>query len=337
MSARWRRKRAIRGGETGPARPALPLEDTALPSEQAALPSALAGSDYPADPVETLLPGTIEDLLADVRRLRLTLVADLSAAAAAAEDSSERVAADIVDGDRRELAAFLRRSTTRLKGAPEPVPATVVTAPVPAPRAWRRRALISLPAVPLVGALVMSAAAAAGLLPLPTQHHHHARVLTQRPVSTTFQQFESVVDGDPSASQVVAAATALHQQIAAILATAPQSPTGVTEAAQLLQLEQALLLRRQPPGSSLVLAQSRKLAAKLLTVAREASAQPTPATVATPAASSSPKHSTTSKSTPTASPTAKTSASKPAATSSPSPSSSSSSSDAPGHLPSVGG
>ena len=332
MSARWRRKRAFRGGQCDPARPALPPADTALPTEAEA-------PAYPSDltqPTETRVPGSIEDVLDDLRRLRLTLVADLSAAAAAVEDSSERVAADIVDGDRRELAAFLRRSTARLQGAPQPAPVTA-TVTAPAPRAWRRRALISLPAVPLVGALAMSAAAAAGLLPVPTQHHHHARVLTQRPMSTTFQQFESVLDSDPSASQVVAAATALHQQIAAILATAPQSPNGVSEAAQLLQLEQALLLRKQPPGSSLVLAQSRKLAAQLLTVAREASAQPTPATVATPSASSSPKHSTTPKSSPTSSPTAKSSTTKTTTTSSPTPTSSSSSSGAPGHLPSVGG
>ena len=320
MSARWRRKRAFRGGQCDPARPALPGE-----------PAEADGAAYPADPAPR---GSIEDLLADVRNLRLTLLADLSAAAAAVEDSSEAVAADIVNGDRRELAAFLRRSSLRLHGAPEAVPTSAV--PVPAPRSWRRRALISLPAIPLVGALAMSAAAAAGLLPLPTQSHHHARVLSQRPVSTTFQHFETVLDGDPSASQVVAAATALHQQIAEMLATAPQSPDGVNEAAHLLQLEQALLLRKQPPGSSLVLAQSRKLAARLLTVAR-ATTQPTPATVATPTASTSPKHSTSTKPTTSSSPTAKSSTTKPAATSSPSPSSSSSSSGAPGHLPSIGG
>ena len=182
----------------------------------------------------------------------------------------------------------------------------------------------------------MSAAAAAGLLPLPTHAHRHA-VLSERPVSRTFQNFESVLDSDPSASQVEAAATALHQQIAAMLATAPQTPGGVTEVARLLQLEQALLLRKQPPGSSLVLAQSRKLAAQLLTVTRSASAQPTPASVATPSASTSPKHTTSPKSSPSSSPTAKSSTTKPSASSSPSPSSSSSSSGATGHLPSVGG
>ena len=328
MSARWRRKRAVRGGQSDPARLGQPFEPAA---PEPTYPEATA---YPEDAAAR---GSIEALLEDVRKMRLMLVADLSAAAAAVEDSSDRVAADIVDGDRRELAAFLRRSTARLQGAREDVTVpTPVAVSVPEPRSWRRRALISLPAIPLVGALAMSAAAAAGLLPLPTQSHHHARVLSERPVSTTFQHFETVLDGDPSASQVVAAASALHQQIAAMLATAPQTPDGVNEAAHLLQLEQALLLRKQPPGSSLVLAQSRKLAARLLTVAR-ATAQPTPATVATPSASSSPKHSTSAKASASSSPTAKSSTSKPSSSSSPSPSSSSSSSGAPGHLPSVGG
>src|SRR6185312_14632879 len=141
-------------------------------------------------------------------------VADLSAAAAAVEEDSERVAGEMLESDRQELLAFLRRSTARLEGAPVPVPAASVRADKPA--AWRRRVVISLPAVPLVGALAMSAAAAAGLLPLPT-HHGSPRVHVlsegQAPVTTTFRQFETVLSSDPSASQVVAAASALHQQI----------------------------------------------------------------------------------------------------------------------------
>jgi hypothetical protein len=288
---------------------------------------------YPADAATgPALPGSLEDLLDDMLELRLTLVADLSAAAAAVDAESEQVAGDIIDSDRRELAAFLHRSTARLNGAPEPVTSTPVA--VPAPRSWRRRALISLPAVPLVGALAMSAAAAAGLLPLPTRaHSHHVRIVSEPPVASTFQQFATVVDGDPSASQVVAAANALHAQIAALLAEAPQNPNGVSEVAQLLQLEQALLLRKQPPGSSLVLAQSRKLAAQLLTVAQAVS----PAAVPT-SSTASPHHSTTTKSTsPSTSPTPKSSTPKTAPSTSPSPSSTPTSSDAPGRIPSIGG
>src|SRR3954452_1270227 len=183
-----------------------------------------------------------------MRELRLTLVADLSAAAAAVEADSERVAADIIESDRQELMAFLRRSNARLDGTPVPAAATPKQ-----PASWRRRGAISLPAVPLVGALAMSAAAAAGLLPLPTHHGStHARVLSegQAPVSTTFKQLENVLAGDPSASQVVAAASALHQQIAALIANAPGNPAGVKEVARVLHHGQAVLIRMQQLGLS---------------------------------------------------------------------------------------
>jgi len=290
-------------------------------------------ADLPADAVSA---STIEHLLDDMRDLRLTFVADLSAAAAAVEEDSERVAGDILDSDRQELLAFLRRSTARLEGVPVPAPAASVR-PARQSAGWRRRVVISLPAVPLVGALAMSAAAAAGLLPLPT-HHTSPRVHVlsegQPPVSTTFKQFETVLSSDPSASQVVAAASALHQQIAALIANAPQNPAGVSEVARLLQLEQALLIRTQPPGSKLVLAQSRKLAAQLETVAAHASSQPTPASVPTSPSSTPRKPATKSTSSP--SPTSKPSV-QPSATPSSSPSSSPSSTDAPGHIPTIGG
>src|SRR3954470_16265848 len=246
--------------------------------------------------------------------LRLTLVADLSAAAAAVEADSERVAADIIESDRQDLMAFLRRSNARLDGTPIPAAATPKQA-----ASWRRRVAISLPAVPLVGALAMSAAAAAGLLPLPTHHSSpHTRVLSegQAPVSTTFKQFDNVLAGDPSASQVVAAASALHQQIAALIANAPGNPAGVNEVARLLQLEQALLIRKQPPGAKLVLAQSRRLAAQLLTVSANESAQPTPASVPTspnstprPTSSSKPASSPSTSTKPSSAPSSKPSSS----------------------------
>src|SRR3954464_15939464 len=113
-----------------------------------------------------------------MRDLRLTFVADLSAAAAAVEEDSDRVAAEIIESDRQELMAFLRRSTARFDG--EPIPGMVSTRPTHGSATCRRAVAISLPAVPLVGALAMSAPAAAGLLPLPThQSTAHTLVLTE--------------------------------------------------------------------------------------------------------------------------------------------------------------
>lgn len=246
------------------------------------------------------------DLLHDMRDLRLTLAADLSAAAGAAEHGSPDIAGQIVDADQRDVAAFRRRAVERLialdADADVPPPTTPVTAT--APRQWRRRMLVSLPAVPLAGALAMSAAAAAGLLPVPGHTSH--RTITPSasvvaPVTSMFDHFEAVLNSDPSAAQVINAATALHDQIAALLATAPHDPTRVGEVAHLLQLEQALLLRTQPPGSSVVLAASRQLAAKLLHLAPMLStSQPTSA--AMPASQSSPSHHPTQ---PASSPTPK--------------------------------
>lgn len=300
--------------------------------------NAREGQQRPSARAAEAPPEALEHLLDDVRDLRLTLVADLSAAAAAVEADSARVAAEIVESDRRDLMAFLQRSGTRLDAlARTPQAADPVVAPTQ--RTWRRRLVISLPAVPLVGALAMSAAAAAGLLPLPTHSSpKHVHVLNEGSAAMppTFTNFETVLAGDPSASQVVAAASALHEQIAAMIANAPQNPGGVGEVARLLQLEQALLLRTQPPGSKLVLAQSRKLAAQLLNVASHpSSTQPTPASVPTSPASS-PHKSPSTKASSTSSPSPKSST-KPSTSPSSKPSSSPSSTDAPGHIPTIGG
>ena len=126
-----------------------------------------------------------------------------------------------------------------------------------------------LPAVPLVGALAMSAAAAAGLLPLPThllatrttrmcREGRRAR-LNDVPGSS-----RQVLAGDPSASQVVAAASALAPaDRRADRATRRRTPRGVNEVAQLLQLEQASAAAQAAAGVKAGARRSRrKLAAQ---------------------------------------------------------------------------
>ena len=151
---------------------------------------------------------------------------------------------------------------------------------------------VAIPAVPLVGALAVSAAAATGALPLPGDSGPRQQVTTVEtvatpgaPVATTFRQFESVVDSDASASQVVAAAAKLHQQLAALMASTPDDPARARVVANLLQLEQDLLLRKQPPGTSIVLAASRRLVAQLLgssAGSSPANVHPSPTTVLLP-------------------------------------------------------
>jgi len=271
-----------------------------------------------ADATATPLDGLLEQML----DLRLTLAADLNAAAGAAEAGATDVAADIVEADRRELARFARVADMRMARLQR-----LAVAEPSAPR-WRRRIVIALPAVPLVGAMAVSAAAVTGVLPLPN-HHHAANAPVQSastsPVTSTFQQFVSIVDSqDASASQVIAAADALHRQLAAMIAGSGSDPSRAAEVAELLRWEQSLLMQAQPPGASVVLDATRRLAAQLVNA--------TP--VATPTANTLPK------TLPSPSPTAKTTVS-PApkkTTSSPKPSQSTSkSSPSPGsgQIPSV--
>jgi hypothetical protein len=192
--------------------------------------------------------------------------------------------------------------------------------------------------VPLVGALAVSAAAAMGALPVPghsTTRSVQPGATAAAPVTTTFHQFVAVLNGDPSASQVISAADALHQQIAQLLATARQNPAHVNEVARLLQMEQALLIRKQPPGSNIVLAASRQLAAKLLTLAPLSS--PSSHTTPSSATSQPSNHNTAPTASPTPTSTSKA-APTPTATSTQrtSPSSSPSPSSYPTRLPDLG-
>jgi hypothetical protein len=295
-------------------------------------------------------PAELEALLEDMRELRLTFTADLTAAAGAADAGADDVVADILVGEQRELAGFARRSRTRLEAlARQPRPVRPVATATP-PRRWRRRAVIALPTVPLIAGLAVSAAAATGLLPLPASHPRpttsaaaaEAVRAASAPATSTFHELETVLRSDPSASEVVAAATALHHQLEQLIAAAPDDPAGVSEVAKLLQMEQALLIRTKAPGSATVLAASRRLAARLVVIVASSS-QPAPVYWSpSPQQHRSPTHTrpsgsptTPAASTPSSAPTstpASTSTPSPASTASPSPSSS----DGPAHLPTLG-
>ncbi|HEX4654349.1 MAG TPA: hypothetical protein VH274_01265 [Mycobacteriales bacterium] len=209
----------------------------------------------------------LASLLEDMHDLRMTLAADLTAAAGAADAGAEDVARDIVEADRVELARFARVANIRLERLGRPLPE-----PVPSHPAWRRRVAVALPVVPVVGAMALSAAAATGILPIPGATHTPKPAVVQSDAASpasSLQQLEQVLAGDPSASQVIAAASKLHRQLRQLIANTPNDPGGAAEIAQLLRMEQSLLLQKQPPGASIVLDVTRKLAARLVTVAPE--------------------------------------------------------------------
>lgn len=213
----------------------------------------------------------LDEILGDVRNLRLTLAADLHAAAGATEEGAPDVAADIVAADRREVARFLRLATERLRGLDE----LAVDAPPPPPPSRRRRRLaVTLPAIPAVGALAVAAAAATGTLPVPgvgTGSHQRPvaapTAVAPSPADTSFRRFVNVLGSDPSASQVIEAASKLHRQLRRLIAASPADPDRAETVARLLELEQSLLLQERPPGAKVVLDATRKLAAKLIDTA----------------------------------------------------------------------
>ena len=214
-------------------------------------------------PAANGVPYPLADILQDVRDLRLTLAADLHAAAAATEDGATQVASDIVEADREEIASFRRLAEMRISRLQR-----LAVAEPEAPR-WRRRVVFALPAVPLVGAMAVSAAAVTGVLPVPGAHSPHpavARVATPAsPLSTSLQELQAVVDDRAaSAHDVIAAARALHRQLAAMIAGTSDDPARAAEVAELLRMEQEMLLQAEPPGASVVLDATRRLAEQLV-------------------------------------------------------------------------
>lgn len=233
----------------------------------------------------------LESLLEDMRDLRLTLAADLNAAAGAAEHGADNVAADIVEADREELARFARVADQRLLRLQR-----LATAGPETPK-WRRRVVVSLPVVPVVGAMALSAAAATGVLPLPGGANNgpaapRAAVAAESASpapAESLRQLVHVIDNHPSASQVIAAASQLHRQIRQLIATSPNDPTQVSRIAQLIRMEQSLLLRAQPPGVDVVLDATRKLAARLVPVVSHP-VEPTTVPSLAPNVDASPHH-----------------------------------------------
>jgi hypothetical protein len=268
----------------------------------------------------------LEDLLGEMHDLRMTLAVDLTAAAGAADAGADGVARDITDADREELARFARVANINLERMTRSVR--------PEPSPWRRRLVTALPVVPVVGAMALSAAAATGALQLPGTGQAHApqTAVVQGADAvpmTTYNQLVKVLDSDPSASQVIAAASKLHKQLSQLLAISTDNPTQAEEVARLLRMEQSLLLRTQPPGAAFALDASRKLAARLVTVVPSAKPSATITLPPTPqpsahheqhavsSAAPKPTVSPSPKSTPSSSPSPQTT-SKPDSSASPS-------------------
>jgi hypothetical protein len=234
----------------------------------------------------------IARLLDDVEQLRLTLSADLSAAAGALDDDEVQVARDIVAADALEVRR-LRDHAATAHAAPQPAPTG----------SSRRRALLALPAIPLAGALAMTGAAAFSGHGAATPQRPHAAaaegdMTTQtspqeirQTAASTLHRLEHVVHTHRGGAQVVALAAHLHDQISAIIAGAPHSGKSLGAVQHLLLVEQRLLEHHPGQAASIALAESRRLT-RLLHIVASPSGTPTPTAVVLPAPTKSAKPST---------------------------------------------
>ncbi len=220
------------------------------------------GGAPPAVHTEPLDP-KVKEILDELRGARLKLTADLSAAAGALDHDRPEVARDIVAGDLAELAAFRSAAIARLENDERPVPR----------RRARSRALLALPAVPLIGGLAMTAAAAISSGSTPVSHHHHAAathvaaVAAPQPTHSTLpiaahstlRRLEHVVEDHGGAAEVIAVANDLHQQLAQIINSSSNDPVQLSVVKRLLSVEQRVLETNKAPGASLALAASREI------------------------------------------------------------------------------
>ena len=215
-------------------------------------------------PSTTATPEQLADVLDDVRRLRLTLTTDLSAVAGAIDEDTPSVVRDILEADHGELAELMQRNYARVAISPPSRPRRPV----------RRRALLALPAVPLIGVAAMTTAAA-----LAGHQHGHVTAAPHNSVARqadatgmgdvatptqTLLRLESVLSHDPKASEVLAITDQLHRQLATLVAASTNSPGQLSAAQRLLDVEQQLLEEHRPPGVAGMLAAAASLAKQLV-------------------------------------------------------------------------
>ena len=213
------------------------------------------------------------DLIEGVRRARYSLDTDLTTAAAALDEDRADVARDILDGSLADVAAFRAAAIERLRSEPAVALTGSRSARSRSPqlRSRRRRALIAIPAVPLVGALAMGAAAAIGALNTAPVHHHARAAAsavsrqiahpTATPTSatTTLARLERVVSHHPQSSQVIAVANDLHKQLTRIISSSTENSNQLGVVSRLLTVEQRVLRTNNAPGATIALAASRQV------------------------------------------------------------------------------
>ena len=237
----------------------------------------------------------IDALLRDVSAVRLTLDADLTIAAAAAEMDRIDVAAELVDFDRDELAAFTARALGHLEEAPQPAHVVAATPKHAEQRGpWRHR--ITLAAAPAMLAAAAAVALFTGTVKAPDQS---PQGVTRTDLVASYTAFSQLAVSGKDPAGLAAQFHQLNRSVATLIAAAAHDPASALQALRILEAEQFLLTEHHPTGSVGMLAEARALVRRLqqtvpssaLTVARAPVASAPPAdvlTVVIPSAAAAP-------------------------------------------------
>ncbi len=253
----------------------------------------------------------LDALLRDVDTLRLTLETDLSLAASAMEAGEPALAADILDADREAVANFEALALGRLGSLEEQG----------AERPARRRTRVMPQAATFV-----AAAAVVGVLAgvVPQAISHHPDTASPAAATDSLERLQALVEhGNPN--EIRAASVELHEQLAAVVATAGTDPAAAQHALLLLSYEQSAIARSAEPSVLAdVLRQSQALASAIRAALPPAVRRTIP--VQLPAAPTKPPATTSPTPTPKPSPTASkrpapapSASSRPSSSPSPSP------------------
>ena len=192
----------------------------------------------------------IEQLMREVAQFRVALEADMTIAAAAAELGEGALAFQIVESERGHLADFEARALETLEG-PARVDGPTVRRSVASrvPRTW----LAAAAAIALITGL--------GTTISRTDPQQPSRSTTLAlAAAANYADFARLASGSASASQMIAAASKLHDTLARLVLN---DPTSATQVASILNSEQDALLRWLPAGTGVVLADAKALVARL--------------------------------------------------------------------------
>ena len=310
--------------------------------------------DHNAPDAPSPIPSGVERLLAELSDLRLLLDSDLTIAAAALDADAPGVAFEVLSDEHERLNSLQARLLRGVAPASaEAVPAPDLNAELAAAHAvgvgagarQERGALVPLPrrqgfarlpggaAAALAAAAVVAAVLGGSAIPKSSDHHGQQAVASSVDLAfNSYGKFSQVATNESTdASDVQAAAAALHASIMPLINAAATSPESAHQALELLLSEQALLLQSKPAGAQAILREAHRLVLRLRTLAPAsvppAAAKPLPAPEPAPSSKASPKPSPspTKSPSPSATPSPKPSpkpSSKPSSSPSPSPSSS---------------